>query len=93
MLRRLIPRDEQFFDLFNQLSNHLSTTAKMLNELFGDPGRVAEHVRRIKDEDAGQIVVFDRFIAPWAEPLERLIRPPFGLSLIAIGRKEANTNE
>jgi SAM-dependent methyltransferase len=50
-------------------------------------------VRRIKDEDAGQIVVFDRFIAPWAEPLERLIPPPFGLSLIAIGRKEANTNE
>ena len=50
-------------------------------------------VRRIKDEDVGQIVVFDRFIAPWAEPLERLIPPPFGLSLIAIGRKEAHTDE
>jgi predicted phosphate transport protein (TIGR00153 family) len=49
MLRRLIPRDEQFFDLFNQLSNHLSTTARMLDELFSDPGRVGEHVRRIKD--------------------------------------------
>ena len=49
MLRRLIPRDEQFFDLFNQLSNHLTTTARMVNELFGDPGGTAEHVRRIKD--------------------------------------------
>lgn len=49
MLRRLIPRDEQFFDLFNQLSNHLSTTARMLDELFSDPGHVGEHVRRIKD--------------------------------------------
>jgi predicted phosphate transport protein (TIGR00153 family) len=49
MLRRLIPRDEEFFDLFNQLSNHLSTTVRMLNELFADPARVAEHVRKIKD--------------------------------------------
>ena len=49
MLRRLIPRDEEFFDLFNQLSNHLTTTVRMLNELFADPARVAEHVRKIKD--------------------------------------------
>ncbi len=49
MLGRLIPRDEQFFDLFNQLSNHLTTSARMVNELFGDPGGVADHVRRIKD--------------------------------------------
>ena len=44
-------------------------------------------VRRIKEEDPGQIQVFDRYIAPWAEQLERLLPPPFGLSLIAIGRK------
>jgi predicted phosphate transport protein (TIGR00153 family) len=49
MLRRLIPRNEEFFDQFNQLSNHLSTSARMLNELFGEPSRVAEQVRRIKD--------------------------------------------
>jgi uncharacterized protein Yka (UPF0111/DUF47 family) len=49
MLRRLIPRDEEFFTLFNQLSGHLSTTARMLNELFDDPNGVADHVRRIKD--------------------------------------------
>jgi len=49
MLGRLVPRDEQFFELFNQLSEHLATTARMLDELFGDPDAVAEHVRKIKD--------------------------------------------
>jgi predicted phosphate transport protein (TIGR00153 family) len=49
MLSRLIPRDEQFFDLFNQLASHLTTTAAMLNDLFAEPERVAEHVRAIKD--------------------------------------------
>jgi SAM-dependent methyltransferase len=45
-------------------------------------------LRKIKEEDASQIAVFDRYIAPWAERIERAIPPPFGLSLIAIGRKE-----
>jgi SAM-dependent methyltransferase len=44
-------------------------------------------VRRIEEENASQIGLFDRFIAPWAEPLERWVPPPFGLSLIAIGKK------
>lgn len=45
-------------------------------------------IRRIPEEDAGQIQIFDRFIAPWAEKVENLIPPPFGLSLIAIGHKQ-----
>ena len=49
MLGRLIPRDEQFFDLFDQLTEHLVTTAKMLADLLGDPQHVADHVRAIKD--------------------------------------------
>src|SRR4029453_2182073 len=49
MFGRLIPRDEQFFELFDQLCVHLSTTARMLGDLFGDPSRVMEHVRAIKD--------------------------------------------
>ncbi len=51
LLSRLLPRDEQFFDLFNQLTTHLVTTARMLNDLFSDPKGVDEHVRRIKDEE------------------------------------------
>jgi len=45
-------------------------------------------VRKIEEENARQIGVFDKFIAPWAERVERVVPPPFGLSLIAIGRKE-----
>jgi len=31
--------------------------------------------------------VFDSLIAPWALPGERLLAPPIGLSLIAVGRR------
>lgn len=44
-------------------------------------------IRRIEEEDSSQIGLFDDYIAPWAERLERLVPPPFGLSLIAVGRK------
>ena len=49
MLSRLIPRDEQFFDLFNQLAEHLKTAADLLNQLFAAPQRTAELVKQIKD--------------------------------------------
>jgi ubiquinone/menaquinone biosynthesis C-methylase UbiE len=40
-----------------------------------------------REENAKQIHFFDRYISPAAERVERLIPPPFGLSLIAIGEK------
>lgn len=43
-----------------------------------------------REESTKQILFFDRYIAPLAERLERLIPPPFGLSLIAIGLKESS---
>ena len=49
MLGRLIPRDEQFFDLFDELTAHLVTSAQMLATLFAEPQRVTDHVRAIKD--------------------------------------------
>jgi predicted phosphate transport protein (TIGR00153 family) len=49
MFSRLIPRDEQFFDLFNQLAEHLKTSAKLLDQLFAEPHRTTELVREIKD--------------------------------------------
>ena len=33
-----------------------------------------------------QVRLFDRFVAPWALPMERLVHPPIGLSLFAVGR-------
>lgn len=44
-------------------------------------------IRKIPMEDPRQIRRFDRYIAPWAERLERIIHPPVGLSLIAVGRR------
>ena len=49
MLGRLLPRDEKFFELFDQLAGHLATTAQMLDDLFGDPQNVSQHVKLIKD--------------------------------------------
>lgn len=40
-----------------------------------------------QEESANQIGFFDRFVAPWAERIERLVPPPIGLSLISICRK------
>src|SRR5438105_1207590 len=49
MLARLLPRDDQFFALFDQLAAHLATTAKMLDTLLADVAHVGEHVKAIKD--------------------------------------------
>ena len=49
MLNRLLPRDEQFFDLFNQLAEHLKTAAGLLDRLFAEPQNTMELVRQIKD--------------------------------------------
>jgi uncharacterized protein Yka (UPF0111/DUF47 family) len=49
MLGRLLPRDDQFFELFDQLAGHLATSAQMLDALFCDVVHVNEHVKAIKD--------------------------------------------
>jgi len=49
MLARLLPRDEGFFDLFNQLAGHLTTSARLLTDLFASTGRRAELVKAVKD--------------------------------------------
>ena len=38
-----------------------------------------------------QVRLFDRFVAPWALPLERAVTPPIGLSLFAVGRARSRT--
>ncbi len=49
MIGRLIPRDEQFFELFDQLAAHLATSAQMLDTMFGDIAHAPQHVKAIKD--------------------------------------------
>jgi predicted phosphate transport protein (TIGR00153 family) len=75
MLSRLIPRDEQFFDLFNQLAGNLKTAAQLLAELFAEPQRTAELVRQIKDveHDADQLTlsISTRIDRSFITPIDR----------------------
>jgi uncharacterized protein len=49
MLGRLLPRDEGYFDLFNQLAGHLTNSASLLNDLFAHIDRRAELVKSVKE--------------------------------------------
>ena len=49
MLGRLIPRDQEFFTLFDELAGHLSSSARLLKELFDQPKLLQEKVRAIKE--------------------------------------------
>ena len=44
------------------------------------------HISRNTEHTAEQLRLFERFVAPWALPLERIAPPPIGLSLFAVGR-------
>jgi 2-polyprenyl-3-methyl-5-hydroxy-6-metoxy-1,4-benzoquinol methylase len=46
------------------------------------------HVTKSTAHSLTQVKIFDNLIAPWALPLESLIPPPLGLSLVAVGQKQ-----
>jgi SAM-dependent methyltransferase len=45
------------------------------------------HIAKKREHSLGQVRLFERLVAPWALPLERMITPPIGLSLMAVGKK------
>jgi ubiquinone/menaquinone biosynthesis C-methylase UbiE len=45
------------------------------------------HVSKSTAHSLTQVKIFETLVAPWALPLERLITPPIGLSLVAVGRR------
>jgi 2-polyprenyl-3-methyl-5-hydroxy-6-metoxy-1,4-benzoquinol methylase len=45
------------------------------------------HVSKSTRHTVEQVKLFETLIAPWALPLERLVPPPIGLSLVAVGRR------
>jgi ubiquinone/menaquinone biosynthesis C-methylase UbiE len=49
------------------------------------------HVKRATAHSLAQVRTFERFVAPWALPLERVVTPPVGLSLLAVGRPSRRT--
>jgi predicted phosphate transport protein (TIGR00153 family) len=75
MLGRLIPRDDQFFELFDQLAAHLATTAKLLDTLFCDLPHASEHVKAIKDiehkADLLTLTISQRIDKSFITPIDR----------------------
>ncbi|MEX2153534.1 MAG: DUF47 family protein [Gemmatimonadaceae bacterium] len=49
MLGRLIPRDQEFFTLFDELATYLLTSARLLKELFDEPAKLQEKIGAIKE--------------------------------------------
>jgi hypothetical protein len=45
------------------------------------------HVGKSTRHSPLQVKLFETLVAPWALPLDRLIPPPVGLSLVAVGRR------
>ena len=45
------------------------------------------HIAKSTTHSATQVKLYEALVAPWALPLERLIPPPIGLSLVAVGRR------
>ena len=45
---RLIPRDEWFFDLFAEIAKRLTSSARLLSQLFAEPHRLDHYVAAIK---------------------------------------------
>ena len=45
---RLIPRDEQFFDMFNQIADRLVRSTGLLNQMFAEPAQLEQHAAAIK---------------------------------------------
>ncbi len=72
---RLIPRDEQFYDLFTQLAERLSLAARLLHQLFREPERHSEHVQAIKvaEHEADEITreIIDRLDRTFITPFDR----------------------
>ena len=45
------------------------------------------HISKSTAHSLTQVKLFETLVAPWALPLERLISPPIGLSLVAVGQR------
>jgi uncharacterized protein len=72
---RLIPRDEVFFSMFASLASRLTASARLLAELFANPGRLAELVTSIKqiEHEADTIThdVIARINRTFVTPIDR----------------------
>jgi uncharacterized protein Yka (UPF0111/DUF47 family) len=72
---RLIPRDEGFFLLFNELAKRLKEAARLLNRLFAEPERLDHYVAAIKTvEHEADVLTHDvraRIDRSFVTPIDR----------------------
>ena len=72
---RLIPRDEGFFVLFNELAKRLKEAARLLNRLFAEPDKLDQYVAAIKTvEHEADVLTHDvraRIDRSFVTPIDR----------------------
>ena len=72
---RLIPRDEGFFVLFNELAKRLKEAARLLNRLFAEPDKLDHYVAAIKTvEHEADVLTHDvraRIDRSFVTPIDR----------------------
>ncbi|HEU4643576.1 MAG TPA: DUF47 family protein [Gemmatimonadaceae bacterium] len=72
---RLIPRDEAFFDMFEQLASRLTASAKLLTQLFAEPARLEQFTAAIKnvEHEADTIThdIISRIDKSFVTPIDR----------------------
>jgi uncharacterized protein len=75
MLGRLIPRDQEFFTLFDELSTYLLSSARLLKDLFAKPSEIVEQVKAIKvvEHKADQLThqINERIDRSFVTPIDR----------------------
>lgn len=75
MFSKLIPRDEKFFDLFDEIALRLVRAAKLQQQLFSEPTRMVEHVGAIKavehEADVLTHTVITRLNRSFVTPFDR----------------------
>ena len=75
MLGRLIPRDQQFFGMFNDLARRVTAAARLLDKAFAEPQNLPQHVQAIKDlEHEADIIthtVIARIHTVFITPIDR----------------------
>lgn len=76
-----------------ELSSKLHTAGFMVREIYFMNSIAVfgwflnNRILKRQEESPVQVALFDRLVVPVIKGMERAIRPPFGLSLIAIGRR------
>ena len=72
---RLIPKDEGFFDLFDQMGARIAKSASVLDQLFTEPNRIDFYSTQIKliEREADEITheVMNRLDRSFVTPLDR----------------------